>query len=52
MGCPALHWVFGSVFLNSPHCLVKHPKKFFKKKANKAKVYAPKNKTSKALALI
>jgi hypothetical protein len=30
------HWVFGSVFWNSPHCLVKHPKKkIFKKKSKK-----------------
>jgi hypothetical protein len=35
------HWAFGSVFLNSPHCLVKHPpkkilqKKFFKKNSKK-----------------
>jgi predicted membrane protein len=26
------HWVFGSGFLNSPHCLVKHPKLKKKKK--------------------
>jgi hypothetical protein len=32
MGCPAHALVVWVAFLNSPHCLVKHPKKKIKKK--------------------
>jgi hypothetical protein len=39
-------------FFKQPALPGEAPQKILQKKANKAKVYAPKNKTSKALALI
>jgi hypothetical protein len=46
MGCPALG--FGSLFLNSPHCLVKHPKQT----KNSKKILCIKKATQSPIALL